>query len=341
MRRLGLFLVLSLAAADAKATFHLVRVSEVYAGSAAAPNAQYIEMEETASEGNIAGKTVQVFAADGTTVRGTATIRADLGSVGDGGTFIVATDEALALFDAPAVSSDGDLEPAGAIGSEPIIDPAGGKLCFAGSTDCVAWGAYTGATGGVGSAFAPDGLVLGRAFERRRNAGNLVDTGQSLTDFQWADAPTPQGKADVGPGAASDATCGDGAAEEGEGCDDNGTGDDDGCSGSCQIEFCGDGVVQTGEDCDDGNYIAADACAADCTSTGVVPECGDGVLDDGEECDDGNDEDGDGCSFSCTLEDTDDGVDDEEEDGGCQGTPGTLLGALLAAAGLFRRRRGE
>ncbi|MCZ6715308.1 MAG: hypothetical protein O7B29_15320, partial [Deltaproteobacteria bacterium] len=63
---------------------------------------------------------------------------------------------------------------------------------------------------------------------------------------------------------ASDLECGDGSVESNEECNDPGT---PGCSALCEIvEGCGDGVLQPelGEGCDDGGTANGDGCDSDC-----------------------------------------------------------------------------
>ena len=62
------------------------------------------------------------------------------------------------------------------------------------------------------------------------------------------------------------ATCGNGAVEAGEACDDGNVIAHDGCSATCQIELsvCGNGIHETGEECDDGNLVSGDGCSAAC-----------------------------------------------------------------------------
>jgi cysteine-rich repeat protein len=126
------------------------------------------------------------------------------------------------------------------------------------------------------------------------------------------------------------ASCGDGATQPGEICDDGNDVDTDSCPSTCQAATCGDGFVQAkveecddagqsaacdadctaascgdgqhnpvaGEECDDGNGSNEDACPG-CQNA----ECGDGFIHSGvEQCDDGNASSGDGCSSSCTPE---------------------------------------
>ncbi|HAI98546.1 TPA: hypothetical protein DCL30_03330 [Candidatus Peribacteria bacterium] len=121
-------------------------------------------------------------------------------------------------------------------------------------------------------------------------------------------------------------TCGDGAVEGSEECDDGDTDAGDGCSATCTVESgyacvgepsvcaltCGDGDVDAGETCDDSNVTAGDGCSAACavetgyacagTPSTCIPVCGDGLLTGSEVCDDGNVTAADGCSATCTLE---------------------------------------
>ena len=60
---------------------------------------------------------------------------------------------------------------------------------------------------------------------------------------------------------------------------------------------CGNGAIDAMEACDDGNLDNEDGCRNDCTQ----PICGDGVRDGLEACDDGNEDDTDGCLSDCTL----------------------------------------
>ena len=122
------------------------------------------------------------------------------------------------------------------------------------------------------------------------------------------------------------ATCGNGALNIGEQCDDNNLNNLDGCSNVCAIEpgyscvgtpsvctaNCGDGIINVGETCDDTNTASGDGCSNVCAiepgyscvgSPSVCTSiCGDGVLNAGEACDDNNVLNGDGCNNVCTIE---------------------------------------
>lgn len=103
-------------------------------------------------------------------------------------------------------------------------------------------------------------------------------------------------------------------------------GDNDGeadCDiGAYESGTCGDGAIDSGEECDDGTSNSdteADACRTDCLNA----FCGDGVVDTGEGCDDGNNVDGDGCSSTCTKE--------EAGGGGCSFVGASGMPALPLA----------
>ena len=113
-------------------------------------------------------------------------------------------------------------------------------------------------------------------------------------------------------GSCATASCGNGALEAGEACDDGNRIASDACTANCSVATCGDGVVRAGvEACDDGNLlteactygtVSCTVCGAACTSLpGAVSFCGDGLLAPLEVCDDGNLTEGDGCSSSCVC----------------------------------------
>lgn len=75
------------------------------------------------------------------------------------------------------------------------------------------------------------------------------------------------------------ASCGNGAVEEGEECDDGDADNSDDCLDTCVLAECGDGFVHAGdEECDDGNEVEADGCTSAC----VFPTCMDGAMNGGE-----------------------------------------------------------
>src|SRR5262245_30728585 len=149
-------LAILLAAKPAAAAFHLMKITEVFPGTAGAPNAQYIELQMyTSGQNFVNAHTVTVFNAAGTAVM-TYTFPADLPNGVNQATILIATAEAAALF---GVTAD--------LAMTPVIPLAGGKVCFE-TIDCVAWGNYTGSPTGVGAPVRQAlGLIRGRSIVRR------------------------------------------------------------------------------------------------------------------------------------------------------------------------------
>ncbi|MFO0584484.1 MAG: DUF4215 domain-containing protein [Anaeromyxobacter sp.] len=293
-------LLLALAAPPAAATFHLTQIVEVFPGSAANPQAQYVVIRAYAAGQNlVGGHSVTVYGADGASL-GSFAFPGIVANGADQMRILVATPQAVTLFGLPAAD----------LAMTPVLQAAGGKVCFE-TIDCVAWGSYAGADPSVGTPFnspaapaagtAARGLVPGRALVRRLDAGTpgvldfQDDTNDSAHDFALG-APAPMNNAGQA-GTAPTSTCGDGAVTGLEGCDDSNTTSGDGCSATCQPEFCGDGAKTGAETCDDGNPVSGDGCDANCKPTG----CGNGVVTAGEACDDGNLVSGDGCDANCTA----------------------------------------
>jgi len=170
----------------ARASFHLVMVEEVFPGFASAPNAQYVELQAYAPDQNlVAGQSITVFDATGG-FAGQFAFSTVVPNGADQATLLIATPQAQTLF---GIVPDAVMDP--------VISPAGGKVCYSGSGDCVAWGAYSGSPVGVGNPFRPTELPLGKSAQRRLDRGTpgildpADDTDDSATDFVLA-PPTPQ-----------------------------------------------------------------------------------------------------------------------------------------------------
>jgi len=222
---------LLIASAPALATFHLMKVVEVFPGTAASPNAQYVVIQMYASgQQFVGGHAITVFNGAGTQT-GAFTFPGNLPNGANQAKILIATSQAETFFGLTA-----DLI------MSPSILSAGGKVCWAGTLDCVAWGAYTGGSAGVGTPFnAGTGLVSGRAAVRRLNiAGSAStldagdDTDNSATDFVLG-SPAPRNNAGV-LGTPPMATCGNGVLEGLEQCDDHNLVNGDGCSSTCLVE---------------------------------------------------------------------------------------------------------
>ena len=228
--RLGALLLLALAV-PASAAFHLMKVVELFPGTAAAPAAHYVVLQMYAPGQNLVqGHALTVHDAAGNVV-GSFAFPSDVGNGANQAKLLIATPQAEAFFGIAAdLQMDADLL------------AGGGKVCFAGSVDCVAWGGYSGTSSGVGTPFnAGGGLQSGRAVLRRLDqAGSATtldagdDTNVSATDFVFG-LPAPRNNAGQ-LGQVPGATCGNGALEGLEQCDDGNLSDADACSSTCMVQ---------------------------------------------------------------------------------------------------------
>jgi cysteine-rich repeat protein len=224
----GGLLALSL---PAMATFHLMKVVEIFPGTAASPSAQYVVIQMYASGENlVGGHALTVYNAGGSVV-GTFTFPGNVPNGANQAKILIATSQAESFF---GLSAD-------MVMSASVLS-AGGKVCWAGTIDCVAWGSYSGSSTGVGMPFnANGGLTSGRAAARRLNISGSAtvldgtdDTDNSATDFVFA-TPAPRNNAGT-MGMIPPSTCGNGDVEGLEQCDDYNRTSGDGCSSSCQLE---------------------------------------------------------------------------------------------------------
>jgi cysteine-rich repeat protein len=223
-------LCLLLAATPALAVFHLMKVVEVYTGSVAAPNAHYVVLQMyTGGQNIVAGHPITVYDAAGNVIA-TSTFPGNVPNGANQARILIATPEAQAFF---GITADLSMSAA--------MMRAGGKVCFD-TIDCVAWGAYTGPSAGVGTPFnASGGIPPGRAAARRLDiTGSPTtleggdDTNNCAADFVSA-IPIPRNNAGAS-GAPPASTCGNGAIEALEQCDDGNTNSGDGCSSTCMID---------------------------------------------------------------------------------------------------------
>lgn len=180
---------LALAAGNAEASFHLMKVVEIFGGSSAAPNAQYVVIQMySGGQNQVGGHGISIFGANGALIQ-TFNFASAVPNGVNQSRILVATSEAQTLF---AMTAD--------LTMTAVIPVAGGKACFdASPIDCVAWGNYSGSAAGVGTPFnAVGGLVSGVAAARRLDIaggpGTLEaadDTDDSTNDF-LASAPLPR-----------------------------------------------------------------------------------------------------------------------------------------------------
>ncbi len=218
----AIFLAALTSAAPAHAAFHLIKVVEVYPGSAAAPTSQYVILQMySAGQSFVSNHSVQVFNAAGTSV-GTYTFPGNVGNGANQAKILIGTAAAAAEF---GIAVDLAMPTATLIAS-------GGKVCFD-AIDCVTWGNYAG-SGPVGTPAAPAGIPTGRALVRKLGDGVLQsadDTNDSASDFEVL-RPAPRNNAGNG--------CGDGILDPTEQCDDGNNVDLDACS-RCEATLLGVG----------------------------------------------------------------------------------------------------
>lgn len=178
---------LAFGADPAAATFHLMQIREVYPGSAAAPEAEYVELQMWASGQNLVeGHVLRSYDAAGN-VTGTSTFAHNVSNAANQSTLLLATPQAEAQF---GVAADAPL-PTGS------LSPAGGAVCWE-SIDCVSWGNFSGtlpspAGAPVAPAGIPDGMALRRSITR--GCATLLDPSDdndvSAEDFAVA-SPLPR-----------------------------------------------------------------------------------------------------------------------------------------------------
>jgi cysteine-rich repeat protein len=214
--------------APALANFHLMKVVEVFPGTAASPDAQYIVLQmHTGGQNVLNNHVATVFNAAGTSI-GTLTFTGNVANGLNQDKVLIATTQAATFFNLTA-----DLT------MSAILPRAGGKICFE-SVDCFAWGNYTGSPTGVGTPYnASTGLLSGTAAKRRLDISGLPtvleaadDTDVCANDFVTG-LPAPANNARV--------------------------------NGTIPANTCPNGTIEGLEECDDGNAVNTDACSNDCT----------------------------------------------------------------------------
>lgn len=170
----------------ASASFHLMKVSEVYPGSVAVADAQFIELQMYSAGHNfVAGHTVTASGPGGGE---DYTFGSSVPNGQSQRTILLATKEAEAAF---GVKADLLIE-------KLVLDRSSGSVCFD-AIDCVAWGAGAGALpspAGTNAAAIPDGMSLTRRIEPgcKTLLENADDTNGSAADFRAA-TPTPRANA--------------------------------------------------------------------------------------------------------------------------------------------------
>lgn len=179
-------LALAGTATPARAVFHLMVIQEVYAGHPGRPGAHYVVLRMTFSGQNLVqGQRITTFFADGTPGPdfGVFTSNVSIGAAGS--RILMATQEAVETFGIAADRVTTGRLPA-----------PSGKVCFAGTIDCVAYGSFTGNNFGFGTPAVA--LEAGKALKRTQDSNN------NAADFTLG-APSPTNNAGAFGGADRDA----------------------------------------------------------------------------------------------------------------------------------------
>ncbi|MEX2447802.1 MAG: hypothetical protein WD404_03550 [Solirubrobacterales bacterium] len=213
---LGLALALGtlgLAAPAAPAEFHLIKIREVYPGSAANPESEYVMLQMYASgQEFVKGHPVRFYDAGGALL-GSDTLLKDVANGQSQRTVLVGTAAAEAQF---GVAVDAAMTPG-------RLDPSGGAVCWT-SLDCVSWGGFSGGAlpSPTGSPADPTGIPEGMALRRTiaRSCATLLeeadDGNDSAADFFDAfPAPRPN-SVEPSERACKSGTDGPGGAGEGD-----------------------------------------------------------------------------------------------------------------------------
>ncbi len=159
-------LVLWALPAPAWATFHFIKVVEVFPGTTADPNAQYVILRMYfAGQEFVGGHSLAIFDAGGNKV-GTFTFPGSVANGANLASILIATADAEALF---KVSAD--------LAMDPMLEPAGGAVCWD-VVNCVAWGSFAAPAAlpaPPGAPFNPSGgLPLGSAMHRDLSTGGAT-----------------------------------------------------------------------------------------------------------------------------------------------------------------------
>jgi len=176
-------------ATPACATFHLIKIREVYPGSVASPDSGYVELQMYSSgQDLVEGHALTIYDAKGS-LAGTFTFTADVANAANQETILVGDSGVQAAFGVAPDLTDAGLS----------LASGGGAACWAATIDCISWGAFTGATASPSGSPAdplggiPDGMALRRTIAP--NCPTLLqasdDSDDSATDFADA-APAPR-----------------------------------------------------------------------------------------------------------------------------------------------------
>ena len=181
---------LLLTAASASATFHLIKVREVFPGSSAHPDSSYVELQAYSPfQNQVQFGELHVYNAAGVDVSH-FTPAGPLANSANDATALVADSGFAAAF--PGVTAD-------SVDSGLNLNPAAGAVCWPITQppfeDCVSWGAFT------GNASLPDSA--GTPFHGTGPSGAIAD-GKAIVRSISANCPTALDDADDTNNSAAD-----------------------------------------------------------------------------------------------------------------------------------------
>ena len=179
-----------LVSAEASAGFHVMKVVEVFAGSAAAPNASYVQLQMySAGQNFVGGHLLHVYDAAGAEILAAkVTFSGNVANGADQANILIGTSSVAAAF---GVTPDFTLPQ--------NLDKTGGAVCFE-AIDCFSWGTFTGAA--ADGSINPFQLVTDKAARRSIASGNPAllegadDGNSNVADFS-AVTPAPKNNSGV------------------------------------------------------------------------------------------------------------------------------------------------
>ncbi len=154
-------------------------IREVYPGSVAHPDSEYVELQMWAPGQNLVGGHQISFYGKSGSPGGNAAFSQDVTGGVNQSTLLAATPEAESEF---GLAADASMAPG-------LLDPAGGAVCWE-SLDCASWGSFSGPTPSpTGSPASPGGIPDSMALRRTIEPGcaTLLERGDdrdnSAADF--------------------------------------------------------------------------------------------------------------------------------------------------------------
>ena len=164
-----------------RASFHLLKVNEVFLGAPGNENVQYVELKAAlGGQGLVDGSELVLYGAgSSTTPVAEAELTEDIEKFPNQGSILFATTQAEAFFEVTADAAFTAQSVAG--GGMACFEDGGSKI------DCVSWGARD-ANSAAGNPFRPtEGIPSGATIGRDSGGDNLTnsdDHGNSRTDFE-------------------------------------------------------------------------------------------------------------------------------------------------------------